>query len=666
MRAFIIRPFGTKEGVDFNAVDEQLIDPALRAQHDPPEGRTTGEIVSAGNIRTDMFEQILTADLVIADVSIHNANVFYELGIRHALRDKKTVLIRSRIEGHEVPFDLKTDRYIEYDHAAPADSVDRLTDAIRQTIAVNQPDSPVFALMPNLKPLDPKQLLVVPPEFSEEVARAAANKDAGRLRLLAEESGGLTWEVAGLRLVGKAQFGLRDWNAAKTSLEAVTKLFPSDVEANTLLGTVHQRLDDLPNSLIVIERVLQADGLTPSQRAEARALAARNLKAQWEADWRNETDVAARQVAALTSGHLEACVDEYAHAFVEDRNHTYSGLNALAMLQVTTALAAAHPDVWDQCVDDLDEEDDEESERVLKRLNRDARNLAAAVELAIDSGIERLRRERSDDLVWEHVSQADLRFLTSRKPTAVAQRYRKVLAGQEGFVADAARKQIEMYRDLGIFEENTAAALEAIGGSDDDAGPRTERRVIMFTGHRLDAPDRPEPRFPAEKEDVARRWIYDAIVAERERAGDGAELVGISGGASGGDILFHEVCAELEIPSEMYLAVPQADYIKASVADGGSDWVRRFNDLHETTETSILNDETDLPPWLRSKRDYNIWQRSNLWMLHTAFARGDRVVLIALWNQAPGDGAGGTQDMVERANDRGARVEILDARELTA
>jgi hypothetical protein len=50
------------------------------------EGRTTQGIAKAGNIREDMFRLLVTADLVIADISIHNANVFYELGIRHALR----------------------------------------------------------------------------------------------------------------------------------------------------------------------------------------------------------------------------------------------------------------------------------------------------------------------------------------------------------------------------------------------------------------------------------------------------------------------------------------------------------------------------------------------------------------------------------------------------
>ena len=94
MNVFIVRPFGTKSGIDFDRIETDLIRPAM--EQAGLTGGTTGQFIQQGNIRTDMFEQLLTADLVIADISIHNANVFYELGIRHALRDKRTFLIKSK------------------------------------------------------------------------------------------------------------------------------------------------------------------------------------------------------------------------------------------------------------------------------------------------------------------------------------------------------------------------------------------------------------------------------------------------------------------------------------------------------------------------------------------------------------------------------------------
>src|SRR3954463_6062279 len=113
MLAFIVRPFGERSGIDFDRVEKELIDPVLSDLG--IEGRTTLPIARAGNIRTDMFERLLLADLVIADISIHNANVYYELGIRHGLRARTTILIRTTTDGTDVPFDLRTDRYLEYE-----------------------------------------------------------------------------------------------------------------------------------------------------------------------------------------------------------------------------------------------------------------------------------------------------------------------------------------------------------------------------------------------------------------------------------------------------------------------------------------------------------------------------------------------------------------------
>jgi hypothetical protein len=78
-RAFVIRPFGVKKDtagkeIDFERVHRELIGPALQATGF--SGDTTGEIVEPGNIREDMFSLILEADLVICDITIHNANVF--------------------------------------------------------------------------------------------------------------------------------------------------------------------------------------------------------------------------------------------------------------------------------------------------------------------------------------------------------------------------------------------------------------------------------------------------------------------------------------------------------------------------------------------------------------------------------------------------------------
>jgi len=60
----------------------------------------------------DIWREINKAEIVIADITNHNANVFYELGIAHTL-GKRVILIR-KDNGQEAPFDIKLWRYFDY------------------------------------------------------------------------------------------------------------------------------------------------------------------------------------------------------------------------------------------------------------------------------------------------------------------------------------------------------------------------------------------------------------------------------------------------------------------------------------------------------------------------------------------------------------------------
>jgi hypothetical protein len=278
------------------------------------------------------------------------------------------------------------------------------------------------------------------------------------------------------------------------------------------------------------------------------------------------------------------------------------------------------------------------------------------------------------------VSVADLRCLTLNKPQRVVTAYRDALAGAPDFVISSVSSQLAIYKELGVLSANVEEAIKFTGLPQPTGdGAKERRRVLIFTGHMIDEPGRRKPRFPAdkEKEDVARQKIKEAVVAEM-KTGDGVSF-GIAGGASGGDILFHEVCQELGVPTQLYLALQSPLYLNASVRKAGGDWVERFRQLHARFEAegkmrvlSELSEEPvdeaeHLPAWLRSKPEYNIWQRNNLWMLHNALAAGgdDCVTLIALWDREPtGDGPGGTSDLVAKAERRGAKTVILDTKVL--
>jgi tetratricopeptide (TPR) repeat protein len=691
MRAFIVTPFEKKkdsEGnlIDFDAVREQLIEQALTELG--IEGRTTGEIVRAGNIHADMFQLLLTADIVVAEVSIHNANVFYELGIRHALREQGTVMLRGEDKegkkNDKPPFDLQGFRYLKYDRDNPAASVEELVETLRETIDRPDQDSPVFRSLPALKEQAHSHFLHVPVDFREEVEQAVADKQRGDLDLLAMETSGFCWGREGLRVIGRAQMSLKDFEGARESWEAVREDYPDDKEANTWLGTIYQRLGDLTRSDQRLSRVLNNDDTTPYERAEAYTLQGRNAKIRWMADWKGSGDnvypATVWPERALRSPYLWEAYELCQKGFSEDLNHFYSGLNALAMLKLTIELATQLGSVWAERFDD-------EAEAALKlaSLGKGFDKLAPSVGLSIKAARERMKREadattdtdlkakKLADIRWARISEADHICLTSKNANRVKTEYQNSLTGAEDFYGDSASKQLSLYRELGILTANVTAALEIAKPQAQDSGPaQVQPHVFVFTGHRIDDDDRVAKgrgkRFPKEMEGVARQAIKEAIAGELQRVG--VKAVGIAGGASGGDLLFHEVCAELGVPTQLYLALPREEYIQESVQGAGKDWVVRFNKLYNTLKWRQLSDSKELPRWLRQKGDkYGIWQRNNLWILNNAIALdkkggGTNLTLIALWNGKAGDGAGGTEDMVEQAAKRGAATIILQTEKL--
>jgi hypothetical protein len=79
-----------------------------------------------------------------------------------------------------------------------------------------------------------------------------------------------------------------------------------------------------------------------------------------------------------------------------------------------------------------------------------------------------------------------------------------------------------------------------------------------------------------------------------------------------------------------------------------------------------MQDTKALPDWLADKRDYDIWQRNNLWMMFTALTfHAPNVTLMALYNpDLDPDGPGGTRHLLEEARTRAFKIVELDARDL--
>lgn len=647
MQAFVVRPFGVKSEIDFDAIHMNLIGPALGNAE--ITGGTSGVVVEAGNIRDDMFQLLLSADLVVADISIPNPNVYYELGIRHALRPRQTFLIRAKGTSEDVPFDLKTDRYLAYDPKNPASSVGELTQALKITKVSDRIDSPVFRSLPKLKAPAPDELNPVPLDFVNEAEQAAASRQGGKLGLLAWEAGRYFWEIAGLRVIAREQFDLAIRKAARDTYERVIRVYPDDIESNLKLGTLYQRLGDLVLSDHSLERIASNAAARPEDLAEALSLMARNDKERGHREWTGLQSASDRRAATLRSKFFICAWEKYESAFEKDLNHFYSGLNALSLLTLLLDVVESDRAGWLATF-----ESDDEAELKLKNMKSSRDQLAAAVGLSLKAAAARTPAD-----IWTAISKADYQFLTGTRDSAVATAYQRAIANAAPFALSAARSQLELFETLELRPSRTKACLGVFPAPEPTAAPKL-RQAILFTGHMIDAPGRKEPRFPAVAEPQARAAIKSKI--QELLAATPGPALGIAGGANGGDILFHEVCAELGVPTRMLLSLSPGPFISESVAHGGSDWVRRFNDLITKLgpEVQVLQPSKELPRWMREMPGYDVWQRTNIWLLNEAIATGcDAMTLVALWDGKSGDGPGGTKHMAELAAQRGITVQLL-------
>ncbi len=452
-RAFTVRPFKVKqnragEKLDFERVDRELITPVLTQLGF--SGGTTGEFVQQGNIREDMFRELLAADLVIADISIHNANAFYELGIRHGMRDRFTVMIRATKRTDPGVFDLATDRYMPYDPDDPSASVELLKQVVLDTLKSERGDSPVFKLLPGLESTSPENVIIVPRLFQEQVEQSEHNK--GKLLALFDETIGQPWEREGLRMIGRVQFKLKDYEHACATWEQIRKYDMFDTEANQKLATCYQKTENYISSDQAADRALMAN-LNDWDRAETWALIGSNHKTQWRMQWQDEPDMALRQQQALVSNLLTRSYEAYRKGYEHHRSHYYSGLNAVAMRSVQVELALLHPQSWM-----LEFDDDEVAAIELRKIKTHLRKLVAATDLAIETSVSNYP---DDD--WAPLSAADLLLITSDRPAKVRQKYQKCIQQITDFNADSLRSQVQLYQTLGLFEDNVKAALEIVG-----------------------------------------------------------------------------------------------------------------------------------------------------------------------------------------------------------
>ena len=227
---FVVMGFGKKTDyatgrvLDLDKSYAYIIKPA--AEEAGLVCKRADEIVHSGTIDVPMFEQLLTADVVVADVSTSNPNAFYELGVRHALRPYTTITMAE--DKMVFPFDISHMAIQKYHHLGEdigyGEAV-RMKGALKAAILtiLDNPknDSPVYTFFADLEP--PMRKII-----AQAVAQAAPAAAFAPPIGQSSASDGPTQTVSELLKQADVAMDASDFITAKSLLKVVRGIAPKD------------------------------------------------------------------------------------------------------------------------------------------------------------------------------------------------------------------------------------------------------------------------------------------------------------------------------------------------------------------------------------------------------------------------------------------------------
>jgi hypothetical protein len=334
---FVLMPFGKKPDgtggtVDFDAVYKEVISPAIEAAGMQP--LRADEEMGGGIIHKPMFERLILCEYAVADLTTANANVFYELGIRHAARPWSTVLIY--VDKARLPFDVAPLRAIPYQLAAggtPADAedisaviaerLDRARDAV--------PDSPIYELVEDFPNVDHTKTDIFRDQvqYSTSVkAKLAGARDAqdilaireieSELEPIEDQEAGI---VVDLLLSYRA---VRGWKEMISLTARMSAPLAETVMVQEQLAFALNRDGQGERAERVLLELLEKRG--PS--SETYGILGRVYKDRWD-------EALSSGRAAMARGLLRKAIDAYLKGFEADWRDAYPGINAVTLMEMT-------------------------------------------------------------------------------------------------------------------------------------------------------------------------------------------------------------------------------------------------------------------------------------------------------------------------------------------
>jgi hypothetical protein len=337
-------PFGRKtvdgRSVEFDAVWHDIVAPAIEAAEMQPLRADEEQV--GGIIHKPMFERLLLCEFAVADLTLANANVFYEVGVRHAARPASTVLIAAN--EMRLPFDVAMLRTMPYRLTAEgrpshaAEDAATLATLLKEARQRRAHDSPVYQLLDGVTPLAVasdktdvfRDRVTYAQARKEELARARTlaktDRTAGQAAIAAVQGqlGRLDEVEAGVAvdlLLSHRAAG--DWRAMIDLVARLSEPLRTSVMVQEQLGFALNRAGQGEEAERVLLDLIGRRG--PS--SETLGILGRVYKDRWEAAAKAGDQIAARPL-------LAKAIDTYRRGFETDWRDHYPGINAVTLMEL--------------------------------------------------------------------------------------------------------------------------------------------------------------------------------------------------------------------------------------------------------------------------------------------------------------------------------------------
>ncbi len=371
---FVLMPFGKKPSnagflIDFDSVYNDLIAPAIK--NSGLEPLRADEEITGGIIHKPMFERLILCEHAVADLTTANANVFYELGVRHSVRPWSTVLLFAKGSG-QLPFDVAPLRAMPYqltEQGKPSDIVntkaelvERLKDAKKAKNSAI--DSPIFQLVEGFPEIDHTKTDVFRDrvQYSTELKKKIASaKKHGKESLIDLEKEldrdiGIKDMESGVVIdLFLSYRAVKAWPEMVNLSKKMSSPLAQTVMVQEQLALALNRDKKGEEAEQVIQDLLKKRG--PS--SETYGILGRIYKDRWESASNSGDEF-------LAAGLLDQAIEAYVKGFEADWRDAYPGINAVTLMEldeppdprrtklipvveyaVDRRIATGMPDYWD-------------------------------------------------------------------------------------------------------------------------------------------------------------------------------------------------------------------------------------------------------------------------------------------------------------------------------